>query len=106
MDSELKKALINKTQNQKSPDFDAAFFEKLEKVKNRPKVFSGWLTWAISGCATLCVLFIAVTSYNTPVKRTFNHSEYINSAIEIQNSLNEDVSVDDLDLTSKEYDEI
>lgn len=106
MDSELKKALISKTQNQKSPDFDAAFFEKLDREKSRPKVFASWLTWAVSGCATLCVLFIAVTTYNTPGKPSFNHKEYVNSAIEIQNSLNEDASLDDLDLTSQDYDEI
>ena len=81
-------------------------FEKLAIEKVRPKLFSDRLTWALSGFATLTVLFIAVTNYHTPIKRSFNHTEYISSAIEIQNSLNEDISGDDLDLTSLDYDEI
>ena len=106
MDNEFKKSLINKIHNQKSPDFDTTFFEKLTIQKSRLKFFFDRLTWAISAFATLTVFFIAVTNYHTPIKRSFNHAEYINSAIEIQNSLNEDISGDDLDLTSLEYDEI
>lgn len=103
--NDLKKALINKTQIERSANFDSTFFAKLEK--ERHGIFSGWFAWTISGCATLCVLFMAVTTYTTPVKRTFNHQEYVSSTLEIQNSMNEDVSSEDLEgLTTSSYDEI
>ena len=103
--NDLKKALIEKTHIEKSANFDSAFFAKLEK--ERHGIFSGWFAWAISGCATLCVLFMAVTTYNAPVQRSFNHGEYINSTLEIQSSMDEDVSSVDLEgLTTSSYDEI
>jgi hypothetical protein len=104
--SELKKSLIEKLDVTPSSDFDSRFFEKLEKEKKRPRVFASWLTWAISGCATASVLFIAINSYRglTP---TFNHKEYVESALEIQSTMTDDITGDGtVDLTSSSYDEI
>jgi hypothetical protein len=104
--SELKKSLIEKLDVKPSSDFDSRFFEKLEKEKKRPRVFASWLTWAISGCATASVLFIAITSYRVPTN-SFNHKEYVESALEIQSAMTEESFVDGtVDLTSSSYDEI
>lgn len=104
--SGLKKSLAEKLDVKPSSDFDSRFFEKLEKEKKRPRVFANWLTWAISGCATASVLFIAINSYRVPTQ-TFNHKEYVESALEIQSAMTEDITSDStVDLTSSSYDEI
>lgn len=104
--SELKKSLIEKLDVKSSSDFDSRFFEKLEKDKKRPRVFANWLTWAISGCATASVLFIAINSYRVPAP-TFNHKEYVESALEIQSAMTDDITSDGtVDLTTSTYDEI
>jgi hypothetical protein len=105
MSAPLKKSLINKMDVNSSPDFDVRFFEKLDEQKKRPSSFANWLTWAVSGCATASVLFIAVTSYNFPDRHSFNHKEYVDSVLEIQKTVNEDISRD-ADLTSHHHDEI
>lgn len=105
MSNKLKHSLIEKLDVKPSSDFDSRFFEKLEKQK-KPKAFANWLTWAISGCATASVLFIAINSYRVPAP-TFNHKEYAEAAMEIQSSMTEDITNDTLpDLTSSSYDEI
>lgn len=104
--SELKKSLVEKLDVKTSSDFDSRFFEKLEKEKKRPRVFASWLTWAISGCATASVLFIAITSYRVPAP-AFNHREYVESALEIQSAMTDDTSFDGtVDLTTSAVDEI
>ena len=104
--SKLKQSLIEKMDVSASPDFDARFFEKLKHQKKRPGVFANWLTWAISGCATASVLFIAINTYRVPV-HTFNHQEYVEAALEIQSTMTEDITNDGIvDLTSLSYDEI
>lgn len=108
MSYELKKSLIKKMDITPAPDFDLRFFEKLENHQKRPSVFANWLTWAVSGCATASVLFIAVTSYNVPARRTLNRQEYVESFLEIQKTVNEDISRDEvmIDLTTLAPDEI
>lgn len=104
--NKLKKSLTEKMDVPVSSDFDARFFEKLNHQKKRPGVFANWLTWAISGCATASVLFIAINSYRVPV-HTFNHQEYVEAALEIQSTMTEDITSDaTVDLTSLSYDEI
>lgn len=104
--SGLKKSLVEKLDVKPSSDFDSRFFEKLEKEKKRPGVFANWLTWAISGCATASVLFIAINSYRVPAP-TFNHKEYVESALEIQSAMTDDITSDGtVDLTSSTVDEI
>lgn len=106
MSNKLKQSLVEKMDMKPSPDFDSRFFEKLEKEKKRPRVFASWLTWAISGCATASVLFIAINSYKVPTA-TFNHKEYVDTALEIQSAMTDDVTSDETsDLTSPSYDEI
>ena len=105
--SNLKKSLIKKMDVEPSKNFDAKFFEKLHKEEARPKVFSTWITWAISGCATASVLFIAITNYNVQPRHTFNHKEYIDSMLELQNTVNDGIADDRMiDLTSTPSDEI
>lgn len=104
--SGLKKSLVEKLDVKPSSDFDSRFFEKLEREKKRPRVFASWLTWAISGCATASVLFIAINSYRVPAP-TFNHKEYVESALEIQSAMTDDITSEGtVDLTSSSYDEI
>ena len=106
MSNELKKSLINKMDIKPSSGFDAAFFDKLEKTKKRPGVFSNWVTWAVSGCATASVLFIAISNHNTQ-RNSFNHMEYVESVIEIQRSMTEEIASEDMDdLTIIPSDEI
>ena len=106
MSNKLKQSLVEKMATKSSSDFDSRFFEKLEKQQKRPRVFASWLTWAISGCATASVLFIAINSYKVPTS-TFNHKEYIDTAMEIQSAMTEEVTSDGMsDLTSSAYDEI
>lgn len=109
MSKQLKEALVNKMDVKPSAHFDAAFFNKLEKEKNRPLFFSNWIAWAISGCACASVLFVTFTNnqphYRPIAKSTINHQEYLESALEFQNTLNEDVSPDS-DLTGSSTDEI
>lgn len=110
MSDNLKKSLQKKMNVTPSADFDARFFTKLEQEKKRPGVFANWITWAISGCATASVLFIAINNYNA-TQRTFNHKEYVETAMEIQNTMTEDISEDIsnddmIDLTSVSADEI
>lgn len=107
MSNNLKKALLKKMDHSSSQNFDALFFEKLEKEKaKKPGVFSNWIAWAISGCATASVIFIAATNYNIPA-HSFNHQEYVESALEIQSTINDDISNDDMiDLTTSSPDEI
>ncbi len=90
--SKLKESLIKKMDITPSKNFDAAFFEKLESEKSRPKIFSKWITWAISGLATASVLFIAITNYNTAPKHAFNHKEYVESVLEIQSTFNDEIT--------------
>ncbi len=90
-----------------SAHFDSTFFEKLEKSKKRPSVFASWITWAISGCATASVLFMAITNYNLPSSHAFNHQEYVENVLEIQGAINEGVApVEPSDLTGNTTDEI
>lgn len=106
MSNKLKQSLVEKMEIKPSSDFDSRFFEKLEKQKKRPGVFANWLTWAISGCATASVLFIAINSYKVPTA-TFNHKEYIDTALEIQSAMTEEITNDGMsDLTSSAVDEI
>lgn len=106
MSNELKKSLIKKLDIKPSSGFDAAFFDKLEKTKKRPGVFSNWITWAVSGCATASVLFIAINNYNSH-KHSFNHQEYVESVLEIQRSMSEEIANEDIDdLTIIPSDEI
>ncbi|MBY0413226.1 MAG: hypothetical protein K2Q18_03630 [Bdellovibrionales bacterium] len=105
MSDSLKRSLKKKMAVAPSSDFDSKFFAKLEKEK-RPSVFSNWLTWAVSGCATASVLFIAINNYNQ-THRGFDHKEYVEAAMEIQNTMTEDISTDDMiDLTTSSSDEI
>ena len=107
MSNKLKESLIKKTDIMPSVNFDSSFFDKIEAAKKRPGVFSNWITWTITGCATASVLFIAVTSYNLSARRTFNHQEYVESVLEIQSTVNEEISQDEMiDLTSFSSDEI
>lgn len=104
--SGLKKSLIEKLDVASSTDFDSRFFEKLEKEKKRPRIFTRWFTWVISGCATASVLYIAITSTHTPAP-AFNHREYIESALEIQSAMTDEITiVGTVDLTTSSYDEI
>ena len=106
MSNKLKESLVEKMDMKSSPDFDSRFFKKLEKQQKRPRAFASWLTWAISGCATASVLFIVINSYKVPTA-TFNHKEYIDTALEIQSAMTEDITNDGMsDLTSPAYDEI
>lgn len=106
MSNKLKQSLVEKMDIKSSPDFDARFFEKLAKEQKRPRAFASWLTWAISGCATASVLFIAINSYKVPTA-TFNHKEYVDTALEIQSAMTDDIVSDETsDLTSPSYDEI
>jgi hypothetical protein len=106
MKNGLKQSLIKKLDITPSAKFDAQFFEKLEKT-NRHKGFSNWVTLAISGCATASVLFISISSYNAAHRATFNHREYVESVLEVQQSMTEEISNDDMiDLTSLFSDEI
>ena len=103
----LKKAFLEKTDTQPSKGFDEQFFLKLEKEKSRPKSFATWITWAVSGCATASVLFIAITNYNSTHSHAFNHQEYVESVLEVQRDFNEDISTDEtIDLTTATTDEI
>jgi hypothetical protein len=92
--SDLKKSLIKKTEIEVSKKFDDVFFEKLHNEQARPKVFSTWITWLISGFATASVLFIAISSYNLRPHHAFNHNEYIDSMLELQDTVNDGISDD------------
>lgn len=106
MSNELKKSLIKKLDVKPSSNFDAAFFDKLEKSQKRPGVFSNWITWVVSGCATASVLFIAINNYNSH-NHSFNHEKYVESVIEIQQSMTEEIANEDMDdLTIIPSDEI
>lgn len=109
MKNGLKLALIKKMDVTPSENFDAQFFAKLEDVR-RPSVFSNWVTWMVSGLATASVLFISINSFNSPHsshKHSFNHREYVESVLEIQQSMGEEISNDEMmDLTSLTSDEI
>lgn len=105
MNNGLKQSLIKKMDVTPSPHFDAQFFEKLELEKKRPVLFSNWITWFVSGCAMASVLFVAINVSSH--KASFNHREYVESVLEIQRSMNEDISNEDMiDLTSVYSDEI
>ena len=107
MSMKLKESLVKKMDVKPSAGFDDKFFARLDKENTRPGVFASWLTWAISGCATASVLFIAVNNYNVPARHSFNHKEYVESVLEIQKTFNEDVSSDEMiDLTTTASDEI
>ena len=103
--SKLKESLIKKMDISPSKNFDTDFFQKLEREHSRPKLFSRWITWTVSGLATVSVLFIAITNYNTAPKHSFNHKEYVESVLEIQSTFNDDVSEPN-DLTALTADEI
>jgi hypothetical protein len=109
MKNGLKQALVKKLEVTPSETFDAQFFEKLE-VARRPGVFSNWITWMVSGLATASVLFISINSFNSPHnlhRSSFNHREYVESVLEIQQSMTEEISNDDMiDLTTLTADEI
>lgn len=106
MSNKLKQSLIEKIEVEPSKDFDSRFFEKLRNEQTRPPVYASWLTWAVSGCATASVLFFAINSYRTPLT-TFNHREYIETALEIQSAMNDVINSDEMsDLTSASVDEI
>lgn len=105
MSNQLKDALKKKMDVTPSSDFDSAFFEKLEKSK-KPRLFSNWVTWAVSGCATASVLFIAITNYNVPGPQRVNQREFVENALEIQGALNEGISPIESDLTVSVSDEI
>lgn len=96
MSKKLKEAFIAKMDVKTSPDFDSQFFKKLEKEKARKtsRLFSPNLTWLISGCATLSVLFIAINSYEAPKKAPFHHKEYVEAVIDVQNSFDDSVTND------------
>lgn len=103
----LKESLIKKTEVQPSKNFDATFFEKLEREKSRPRIFTKWITWTISGLATASVFFIAITNYNSAPQHAFNHQEYVESVLEIQGTFNDDLSDPNTnDLTAMPSDEI
>ncbi|MBC7712765.1 MAG: hypothetical protein H7177_05475 [Rhizobacter sp.] len=73
----------------------------------RPKVFSKWITWVISGCATASVLTIAISTYNAQPRHAFNHKEYIDSMLELQDTVNDNISDDNMNnLTVVHSDEI
>ena len=106
MSNKLKQSLVEKYDVKSSADFDSRFFEKLRSEQNRPKIFANWLTWAISGCAMASVLFIAINSYRVPTA-AFNHREYVETVLEIQSSMTEGITSDEMsDLTSSLVDEI
>ena len=106
MSDKLKQSLIEKMDVNPSKDFDARFFEKLSSEQKRPRHFANWLTWAISGCATASVLFMAIISFRVPTT-TFNHREYVQTALEIQSSMNEVFTSEEMsDLTGASVDEI
>ena len=106
MTNKLKQSLIEKIDVNSSKDFDARFFEKLSREQKRPRLFANWLTWAISGCATASVLLLAINSYRVPTS-TFNHREYVETALEIQTTMNEVITSDEMsDLTGSSVDEI
>ena len=103
----LKKTLIKKMDVQPSKHFDSAFFEKLEREKAPPKIFAKWISWVISGAVTASVLFIAVSNNTKIPQHAFNHQEYLESVIEVQDIFIEDVSKEDTnDLTVITTDEI
>lgn len=105
MSNQLKDALKKKMDVTPSSDFDSTFFEKLEKSK-KPRLFSNWVTWAVSGCATASVLFIAISNYNIPGHKPVTQREFVENALEIQGALNEGISPIDSDLTVSFTDEI
>ena len=106
MSNQLKRSLIEKMAVNPSKDFDTRFFEKLRNDQKRPRLFAHWFTWAISGCATTSVLFLAINSYRVPTT-TFNHREYVETALEIQTAINEVITSEEMsDLTSASVDEI
>ncbi len=108
MSKKLKDTFNAKMDIKPSADFDSSFFTKLEKVQKKPGVFSNWIAWAISGCATASVLFFAVTNYNVPTRsNSVSHEEYIQSVIEVQDTLDEGIVTDDMmDLTTSSPDAI
>lgn len=108
MSKKLKDTFNSKMDVKPSNGFDSAFFSKLEKAQKKPKLFSHWISWAVSGCATASVLFFAVTNYNVPSRSQQQYSEeYIQSVIEIQDTLNEGITSDEaIDLTSADIDAI
>lgn len=110
MKNSLKQSLIKKMDVTPSADFDKHFFQKLDKA-NRPGVFANWITWAVSGLATASVLFISINTFNSPHVRhkthAFNHKEFVESAMDIQQSMSEEIINDDMiDLTTLPSDEI
>lgn len=106
MSNQLKESLRKKMDVTPSTQFDSLFFDKLEKSR-KPSVFSNWITWAVSGCATASVLFIALSNYHIPTRHAFNHQEYVENALEIQGDLNESVvPLESSDLTVNTLDEI
>lgn len=108
MSKKLKDSFNSKMDIKTSSQFDSTFFAKLEKTQKGPKLFSHWLGWAISGCATASVLFFAVTHYNVPVRPiAATHEEYIQSVIDIQDTLDEGVASEEMmDLTTASSDAI
>jgi hypothetical protein len=105
MSNGLKQSLIKKLDVNPSPNFDSQFFEKLEREKKRPSLFSNWITLLVSGCAMASVLFVAI-NVSSP-RASFNHREYVDSVLEVQRSMTEDITDDDMiDLTSVPSDEI
>lgn len=107
MNKKLRDSFNAKMDLKPSKDFDSTFFAKLEKSDKKPNFFSNWITWAVSGCATASVLFIAVTNYSVPNRSLVHQEEYIQSLIEVQDTLNEGIGGDDLiDLTTSSTDAI
>jgi hypothetical protein len=109
MSKNLKDSFNKKMDIKSSKDFDSLFFKKLEKEKSKSNIFSQYFTWIISGCATISIIFLAVNNFHT-TRHSFNHQEYIDSVIEMQSSIDENVSSDipaeGLDLTTSQSDEI
>jgi hypothetical protein len=103
MSRKLKDTFNKKMDLQATPGFDSAFFKKLEKER-KPNFFSRYLTWAISGCATLSVLAIAINTYHVTPQHSFNHKEYVETVIDLQSSFDDSVAgdyqTDMLDLTT------
>lgn len=110
MGKNLKETFVKKMDIKSSKDFDSQFFKKLEAQKSKPSFFAHYFTWAISGLATLSIIFIAINNYHMTSKTSLNHQEYIESVIEMQNTIDENVYSDmpeeSLDLTTSQADEI
>ena len=110
MSKQLKETFNKKMDIHTSASFDKEFFKKLDHEAHKPYFFSRYLPWAMSGLATLSVLFIALNISRFSPQTSPKHREYIDSVIELQNSMDESISsdsqTDTMDLTSAQSDEI